>query len=61
LLKQAIIARLLKQAIIARWLKQAIIASDLSKDFTAHSTRSVSLTAGALIGMSIKEVMDRAG
>ena len=46
---------------IARWLKQAIIASGISTDFTAHSTRGASSTAAAMNGVTIREVMERAG
>ena len=46
---------------IARWLKQAIAASGISGDFSAHSTRGASSTAAAMNGLTIREVMDRAG
>ena len=46
---------------IARWLKQAIIVSGISPDFTAHSTRGASSTAAAMNGVTICEVMERAG
>ena len=45
---------------IARWLKQAIISSEISTEFTAHSTRAASSTAAALNGVSIREMMVRA-
>ena len=46
---------------IARWLKQAITASGISSEFTAHSTRGASSTAAAMNGITIREVMERAG
>ena len=46
---------------IARWLKQAITASGISTEFTARSTRGASSTAAAMNGITIREVMERAG
>ena len=46
---------------IARWLKQAIVASGISSEFTAHSTRGAASTAAAMNGVTIREVMARAG
>ena len=45
----------------SRWLKQAIVASGISSEFTAHSTRGAACTAAAMNGVTIREVMARAG
>ena len=46
---------------VARWLKQAIVVSGIEPEFTAHSTRGASSTAAAMNGITIREVMERAG
>ena len=46
---------------IARWLKQAITASGIEPGFCAHSTRGASSTAAVMNGITIREVMERAG
>ena len=46
---------------IARWLKQAIVAGGIDPQFSAHSTRGASSTAAAMNGVTIREVMERAG
>ena len=46
---------------IARWLKQAIVASGIDPQFSAHSMRGASSTAAAMNGITIWEVMERAG
>ena len=46
---------------IAKWLKQAIVASGIDPQFIVHSTRGASSTAAAMNGITIREVMERAG
>ena len=47
---------------IARWIKQILKASGLNTEvFSAHSTRGAASTAAAMAGMSVQQIMARAG
>ena len=46
---------------IARWIKKSLTKVGLDKTYTAHSTRSAPTTAAAMAGISMKEIMNRAG
>ena len=52
---------LLLSSSIARWIKKSLGDAGLDRSYTAHSTRSASTTVAAMAGISMKEIMSRAG